>query len=101
MPPDGLRPSRYISKKTFLLSPSGKWLFFVAAAERGDDRYFLTYIDKALPGYHLPPIEIETDGDDFEVTWMQEPEGFVLHTGRVLRYWDLSKFDSAGVKGGR
>ena len=91
--PEGLLPSPYMSNKTFLLSPSGKWLFFTAAEKRGDDRYFLTYIDKSLPNYYLPPIEIQTDGDDFEVTWMRDPEGFVLHTGKVLRYWDLSQFD--------
>ena len=87
--------SPYILKKNFRLSPSGRWLFFTAAEKRGDDRYFLTYIDKNLPGYYAPPVEIDTDGDDFEVTWMQEPEGFVLHTGKVLWYWDLSGFDPA------
>lgn len=91
--PENLLPSQYLSEKNFLLSPSGKWLFFTAAENRGDDRYFLTYIDKNLPTYYAPPIEIDTDGDDFEVTWMKEPEGFVLHTGKILRYWDLSKFD--------
>jgi hypothetical protein len=100
--PGSLMTSPYILKKNFLLSPSGKWLFFTAAENRGDDRCFLTYIDKNLPTYYAPPIEIDTDGDDFEVTWMKEPEGFVLHTGKILRYWDLSKFDptvfSKGLK---
>jgi hypothetical protein len=95
--PDGQRPSQYISRETFLLSPSGKWLFFVAAKpgvpSQGPEHYYLMYIDKTLPNYYLPPIEIETGGEDFKVTWMQEPEGFVLWNGKHLRYWDLSKFD--------
>ncbi|MBN1578441.1 MAG: hypothetical protein JW913_17905 [Chitinispirillaceae bacterium] len=91
--PGNRKPSPYILRKTFLLSPSGKWLFFVAAPERGDDSYYLMYIDKTLPNYYLPPIEINVGGEDFSVTWMQDPEGFVVHDGKRLRYWDLSRFD--------
>ncbi len=98
--PDNQKPSPYILQKTFSLSPSGKWLFLYAATEDNDDVYYLMYIDKALPGYYLPPIKIDVGSDDFSITWMQEPEGFVVHDGKKLRYWDLSQFDPKKLTNG-
>ena len=90
------------SFKNFSLSPSGKWLYFEGTAGVHDIYCgsYLAYLDPTLPNIAFPPVKIDMAQSPEQLTWITSPEGLLVFSEKAFHYWDLSKFDSAAVKGG-
>lgn len=83
----------YLGK--FEFSPDGNWLVALdsTASSIESSRYVLFPIDKKLPHFVAPPINMMGDikGDFGSATWTRNPVSFVTTDTEILRQWFMPK----------
>jgi hypothetical protein len=80
-----------VGQKNFMLSPSGRWVFFTAYLDNNDNRTMNHFVlDLELGPATVPRMLAEAAKND-GAAWMNSPEALVIFSAEKVCVWDMPK----------